>query len=102
MTITSVNKTLGNISGPSTGPTLDSGEFTTQFTLSSSNNGTDTTVGAPVQAVSGSLTATTHVLYTQDSFLSIKSTISHKSNISVNNTINVNVVVRGIGWKIRG
>jgi hypothetical protein len=102
VTVTSNNTTLGSITGPGSGTTSDSGEFTTQFTLNSSNHDIDTTVGVPVQATSGSLSGITHVLYTDNSFLSVKSTISPKSNVSVNDTINVNITVRGVGWKIRG
>ena len=98
----SLNTTLGSISGPATGTTSDSGDFTTQFTLNSSNKGIDTTTGAPIQAVSGSLTGYCNVLYTDNSFLSIKSSVTPKNNVSVNDTINVNITVRGIGWKIRG
>ncbi|HTY91827.1 MAG TPA: VWA domain-containing protein [Methanocella sp.] len=100
--VASLNSTLGSISGPTTGVTSDSGEFTTQFTLNASNRLVDTTMGVPVRATSGSLSGTCYVLYTDDSFLSIKSSVYPKYNISVNDTINVNITVRGIGWKIRG
>lgn len=102
VTVTSLNTTLGNITGPSAGTTSDSGEFTTQFTLSSKNYGNDTVIGAPIRAVSGSLMGNTSVLYTDNSFLSIKSSITPKSNLSINDTINVNITIRGIGWKIKG
>ncbi|AFC99005.1 Bacterial Ig-like domain (group 1)/von Willebrand factor type A domain-containing protein [Methanocella conradii HZ254] len=100
--VTSLNTTLGNITGPSSGITADSGEFTTQFTLSSSNRGNDLAVGAPILATSGSLAGTCNVLYTENSFLSVKSDVSPKTNVSVNDTINVSITVRGIGWKIKG
>ncbi|WP_174589795.1 Ig-like domain-containing protein [Methanocella conradii] len=100
--VTSLNTTLGNITGPSSGITADSGEFTTQFTLSSTNRGNDLAVGAPIMATSGSLVGTCNVLYTENSFLSVKSDISPKTNVSVNDTINVSITVRGIGWKIKG
>jgi hypothetical protein len=105
--ISSLNTTLGNISnggvlGNTSGTTSDCGEYTVQYTLSSNNHGIDTTVGAPVMVASGSLTGYCNVLYTDNSFLSIKTNITPKTNLSVNDMINVSITVRGIGWKIKG
>lgn len=105
VTITSLNTTQANItntySNPNNGVTSDSGEFTAQFVLGTQTNGSDTRVGVPIRAVSGSLVANANILYTNNSFISVKSTINPLSNVSVNDTINVNVTLKAIGWKVR-
>ena len=98
----SLNTSLGNITGPTSGVTYDgSGEYMTKFRLGNNTNGTDITVGVPVEVRSGNLSSICNVFYTNDSFISVKTSINPKNNISVNDTINVSISVSGIGWKIR-
>ncbi|MDI6896750.1 Ig-like domain-containing protein [Methanocella conradii] len=98
----SLNTSLGNITGNTSGVTYDgSGEYMTKFRLGNNTNGTDITVGVPVEVRSGNLSSICNVFYTNDSFISVKTSINPKNNISVNDTINVSISVSGIGWKIR-
>jgi hypothetical protein len=91
VSISSSNVTQGSITGPAAGVTSDSGEFTTQFTLGSGMYGEDLTNGVTVNAVSGSLSGTCQIYYTDNSFLSVKSTIEPNTSVKVNDTNGNNV-----------
>ncbi len=101
ISFTSLNTSLGNITGPASGVTLGCGEFSTKFMLGAHTNGSNITTGAPVEVRSGSLSTICNVLYTNESFISVRSSINPKDNVAVNDTLNVGISVSGIGWKIR-
>lgn len=95
--IYSQNVSAGNITGPESGLTDINGEFLTTFKLGESSNGTGT---VKVRAVSGPLSATTDIIYTNRTFLSVSASINPR-NVTVNDTVNITLTVRGIGWKNR-
>ena len=97
VTVSSMNTTAGNITGALSGMTDANGEFLTSFELGTQSNGTGIVT---VKAVSGSLTSTSDITYTDVPFLSVKTGITPR-NASLNSNITVNINVTGIGWMIR-
>jgi hypothetical protein len=97
ITVSSLNTTAGTIVGPTSGITDANGEFYTQFRLGGNCNGTGI---VNVQAASGTLSSTYPITYTNNSFLSVDTTIAPR-NVSVNGTINVDISIKGLGWNNR-
>jgi hypothetical protein len=97
ITVSSLNTTAGTIVGPTSGITDTNGEFYTQFRLGSYCNGSGT---VDVRATSGTLSSTYPITYTNNSFLSVDTTITPR-NVSVNGTINVDISIKGLGWNNR-
>ncbi len=95
--VSSLNTTAGNITGATTGQTDTNGEFNTVFTLGNNSRGTGT-VG--LRAVSGSLSSISAITYTNNSFLSVDTTVTPR-NVTVNDTINVQISIKGVGWNNR-
>ncbi|HEY3274533.1 MAG TPA: VWA domain-containing protein [Methanocella sp.] len=92
--VSSPNTTAGTIVGPSSGVTNMNGEFYTQFRLGNFSEGTGT---VEVRAQSGTLSSTYPITYTNNSFLSVDTTITPR-NVSVNGSINVEISIKGLGW----
>lgn len=97
VTLSSLNTTAGTISGPITGVTDGNGDFPSSFELGSYSNGTGLVT---VKAVSGTLSSTVGITYTDVPFLSVKTGITPR-NALINGTISVNINVTGIGYMIR-
>jgi hypothetical protein len=97
ITVSSLNTTAGTIVGPASGITDSNGEFYTRFMLGNRSNGTGT---VNVRAVSGTLSSTYPITYTNNSFLSVDTTMAPR-NVSVNGTINVDISIKGLGWNNR-
>ena len=97
LAVSSLDPAIGTITGDTTGQTDTNGEFYTTFTLGDHSNGTGT---VDVKAVSGSLSSTYTITYTNDSFLSVNTAVTPRS-VSVNDTINVDVSIQGVGWNSR-
>ncbi|OPY28309.1 MAG: Bacterial Ig-like domain (group 1) [Methanocella sp. PtaU1.Bin125] len=97
LTVSSMNTSAGNITGDATGQTDSNGEFYTAFTLGNNSRGTGT---VDVMAVSDNLSSTYTITYTNNSFLSVDTTVTPR-NVTVNDTINVQISIKGIGWNNR-
>ena len=93
--VVSTNTTAGSILEPHAGYTDDNGDFYAVFDLGDYCNETG---NVTVRGEAGSLSDTTTIMYTDNTFLSIDSNVKPR-NCSVNQTINVDITLRGVGWK---